>query len=127
MGRTSKRLHRQLKAAESAPQRGGRRWIATADVPDVAKLIDDGLDPTHAGYVFVRHIAAKFAEGASQLPEMRKFAKIVAEAEDEYFPLGPPMSPRTTSFFTSWTLFHHRHDAVFLAGIPDLKATLPHA
>ena len=22
---------------------------------------------------------------------------------------------------------HHRHDAIFLAGIPDLEATLPHA
>ncbi len=112
MGRTSKRLHRKLKAAERTPRRGGHQRRDVAELPDVEELIEGGLDPTHAGYVLVQHIAVDFAEGVSQFPEMRKFAKIVTEAEDEYLPSGPPMSPLTKSFFSSWMLFDLRFEGV---------------
>ncbi len=47
-------------------------------------------------------------ENVSQLPEMRAFTKEVGKAEDEYLPEGPPMSPLTRSYFTSWAFFDHR-------------------
>jgi len=39
---------------------------------------------------------------------MRAFTKEVGKAEDEYLPEGPPMSPLTRSYFTSWAFFDHR-------------------
>src|SRR5271155_4406936 len=41
---------------------------------------------------------------------MKKFAGIYAKAEDDYLPSRPPMSPLTTSFFTSWAFFDLRFD-----------------
>ena len=72
--------------------------------------IKQGMDPVHAAYAFVQHITSYFAEGVSQIPEMKKYAKIVTKAEDEYLPSGPPMSPLTTSFFTTWALYDLRFD-----------------
>lgn len=106
---TSKKLHAKLS-------KGGLSDLPTAkmkgraDMPSVEKFIKDGLDPVHAAYAFVQHITSFFSEGVSQLPEMKKFAKIVAKAEDEYMPSGPPMSPLTTSFFTTWALYDLRFD-----------------
>lgn len=110
MGQISKRLHRRLKAMEASigppiPGRAGR-----PDMPSIEKFIEEGLDPVHAAYVFVQHITAHFSEGVSQLPEMRRFTKIVAKAEDEYLPSGPPMSPLTGSYFTCWALFDLQFD-----------------
>lgn len=81
-----------------------------ADMPSIEKFIKDGLDPVHAAYAFVQHLTSYFAEAVSQLPEMKKYAKIVAQAEDEYLPSGPPMSPLTASFFTTWALYDLRFD-----------------
>ena len=35
--------------------------------------------------------------------------------------------PATANEFVFKAYHHHQSDAIFLAGIPDLKATLPHA
>lgn len=37
--------------------------------------------------------------------EENRFVKLLAKAEEEYAPVGPPMSPLTTSFFTCWAFF----------------------
>jgi hypothetical protein len=71
-------------------------------MPSVERWISEGMDPVHAAYAFVQHLSSSFAEGVSRLPEMKKYAKIVGAAEDEYMPSGPPMSPLTASFFTTW-------------------------
>ena len=64
--------------------------------------------PVHAAYIFVHHIASVFAENVSQLLEIWTFTKEVGKAEDDYLPDGPPMSPLTRSYFTSWAFFDHR-------------------
>lgn len=84
--------------------------MGRGNMPSIEKFVKGGTDPVHAAYAVVQHITSYFSESVSQLPEMRKFATIVAEAEDEYLPLGPPMSPLTTSFFTSWAFFDLRFD-----------------
>src|SRR5262245_37979847 len=104
---TSKKLHAKLS-------RGGLSDLPTGKIkkgqPDMEAWIKEGMDPVHAAYAFVQHITSYFSEGVSQLPEMKKFAKLVAKAEDEYLPSGPPMSPLTTSFFTTWAFYDLRFD-----------------
>lgn len=110
MGETSKRLHDKLKK-KAAPlnlptgKMGGR-----ADMPSIEAWIKQGMDPVHAAYAFVQHISSAFAEGVSQLPEMKAYAKIVGAAEEEYMPSRPPMSPLTGSFFTTWAFCDLRFD-----------------
>ena len=75
---------------------------------DIEMLIKDGLDPIHAVYVFMQNLTSHFAEGVSGMPEMRAWADVVAQAEDEYMPSGPPMSPLTGSYFWMWALYDLR-------------------
>ena len=115
-GGASERLHARLSE-------GGTDDLPTGEVPPypgapgIPKLIQEGIDPIHAAYIFVQHITAKFAEVASRLPEMKKYAQIVGKAEDEYLPSGPPMSPLTTSFFTTWAFYDLQFDGDRHAGL----------
>ena len=110
MGEISKQLHVKLKAMASnvlLPQSSkGRK--PSPQTPDIEKMIAEAMDPVHTAYNFVHHITSVFVENVSQLPEMRAFTKEVGKAEDEYLPEGPPMSPLTRSYFTSWAFFDHR-------------------
>jgi hypothetical protein len=81
-----------------------------SDTPSLEKILQQGFDPNHAVYIFIQNLVSHFSELVSQLPEMRKFAKIVGEAEEEYMPSGPPMSPLTSSYFTSWAFFDLQFD-----------------
>ena len=110
MGEISKQLHVKLKAMASNVllPRSSKGRKPSPQTPDIERLIEEGIDPVHAAYIFVHHIASVFAENVSQLPEMRAFTKEVGKAEDEYLPEGPPMSPLTRSYFTSWAFFDHR-------------------
>jgi len=107
---TSKKLHTKLTKMATPLDLPTGKVKDRADMPSIEKFIKDGLDPIHAVYAFVQNITSFFSEGVSQLPEMKKFAKIVAKAEDEYMPSGPPMSPLTGSFFTSWAFYDLRFD-----------------
>lgn len=109
MGKASKRLHQKLQSGGTADLPTGK-MPGRADMPNVQTWIKEGMDPVHAAYAFVQHITSYFSEGVSQLPEMKSFAKVVARAEDEYLPSGPPMSPLTRSFFTTWAFYDVRFD-----------------
>ena len=65
----------------------------------------EGHDPIHAVYIHVQNIASVFAENVSPLPELGALTRIVEKAEDKYLPAGPPMSPLTRSYFTTWAFF----------------------
>src|SRR6266702_1718269 len=99
MGEISRQLHGKLKAmaSEVSLPTSSKGRKPSPDTPDIAKLIAEGMDPVHAAYVIVHHIASVFAENVSQLSEMRTFTKDVGKAEDQYLPSGPPMSPLTRS------------------------------
>lgn len=64
-----------------------------------------GFHPSHAAYVLAQNQVSVMFEQLAALKEMKPFAEIVAKAEDEYMPSGPPMSPLTASYFTSWAFF----------------------
>ena len=64
-----------------------------------------GLQPAHAAYVYTQNVVSVLSEQLTALPEMRRFAKLIGDAEEEYMPSGPPMSPLTGSYFTCWAFF----------------------
>ncbi len=61
--------------------------------------------PAHAAYIYAQNQVSVLSEQLTELPHMAPFVKIVAKAEDLYMPGGPPMSPLTASYFTSWAFF----------------------
>jgi len=106
-------------------------------------LIKDGLDPVHAAYVYIQQISSHFAEGVSQLPEILiestkddwlQFLKrtlLKADGNNDHERLRQllkfGLSTNYWNEFVFTAYHHHQSQAIFLAGIPDLKATLPHA
>lgn len=73
-----------------------------AEVKSIDSLVADGRDPLHAAYLHGQNYLSVFCELACRLPEFADYRAIVAEAEDDYVPGWPPMSPVSVSFFTSW-------------------------
>ena len=63
------------------------------------------LDPLARIYAQVQHLTAIFAEGATGFPVFKKYVKVVGDAEEEYMPSFPPISPLTSSYFTTWALY----------------------
>lgn len=78
-----------------------QKTVATAE--DLADL-----HPAHAIYVYAQNQVSVMSEQLTALREMNRFTRLIARAEDEYLPGGPPMSPLTTSFFTCWAFFDAR-------------------
>jgi hypothetical protein len=66
------------------------------------------LDPLHSAYVAVQNATSVFAERVSQFPEFKPYYRAVLHAQDTYMPGGPPMSPLTGSYFTTWAFFDLR-------------------
>lgn len=100
-GKLARRVKEQI-AREVAPPR------LPKGVKDIPSLVKEGHDPIHAVYIHVQNITSVFAENVSPLPELRQYYKIAEKAEDEYLPAGPPMSPLTSSYFTTWAFFDVR-------------------
>jgi hypothetical protein len=74
----------------------------------VEELVHSGHDPLHAAYTVAQNVTSSFAESVSVLPEFAPYYKVVGQAEKEYMPGGPPMSPLTGSYFTTWAFFDVR-------------------
>lgn len=78
-----------------------------ADVLDPF-AVEDGmfaLDLVTYKAVYAQNQTSVMAEQLTMLPEMDRFADLIGNAEEEYQPDGPPISPLTNSFFSSWALF----------------------
>ena len=69
------------------------------------ELLETGYDPAHAAFIYAQNFASFLSEQMSPMRELRQYAGIVGKAEDEYQPSFPPLSPVTTSFFTTWAFF----------------------
>lgn len=112
MGEFAKKLHRRMASkAGSLPTKEPKRRrgeLLPGGIKDVATLIKEGHDPIHAAYIYMQNFTSHFAEGVSQFPEMAAWADMVAKAEDEYMPSGPPMSPLTRSYFWMWAIYDLR-------------------
>jgi len=112
MGQVSQKLRNRLGKLASRVKQQMAKEVAPLRPPmgvkDVPTLVKQGHDPIHSVYVHAQNITSVFAENVSPLPECRQYYKIVAKAEDEYMPAGPPMSPLTRSYFTTWAFFDVR-------------------
>lgn len=62
-------------------------------------------DPLHALYIWGQNQLSVLIEQMIDLPALGKLADAYAEAQEEYMPSGPPMSPLTISYFTCWGFF----------------------
>src|SRR5262245_47888586 len=65
----------------------------------------EALDPLHAVYVAVQNVSSVFAERVSVLPEFDPYYRVVLDAQENYMPSGPPWSPLTGSYFTTWAFY----------------------
>jgi hypothetical protein len=68
----------------------------------------EALDPLHAVYVAVQNFSSVFAERVSVLPEFDPYYRVVLDAQENYMPSGPPWSPLTGSYFTTWAFYDFR-------------------
>lgn len=106
MGLISRKLDQRLMAFKS------QKVIPFQEIAEAKKLLSktdhprledlNHLDPAHALYIHIFNTLITLFEQMSELPEMEKFYDIIEEADDEYMPIGPPMSPLTRSFFNGW-------------------------
>jgi len=108
MGQISKKLARRFGRWGGRFRQAARTIPIPEDMQDVATLVDDDLDPLFAAYASAQNITSVFSECVSVLPEMKPFYDVIAAAEEEYMPGGPPMSPLTSSYFTMWAFFDFR-------------------
>jgi len=107
MGSISEKIARRFDKWSKRFRREAKTVPIPKDVRDVETLVRDGYDPLHALYISVQNITSVFAESISLLPELKPYYDVAA-AEDEYMPSGPPMSPPTRSYFTTWAFFDFR-------------------
>jgi hypothetical protein len=111
MGSVSARLCKRFLAEKE------RKVIPFSELVQTKKLVSTlkktiktpqdlkGYDPVHALYIVVQNMVSLFAEQVSNLPEMKKYYRIMDKAERVYMPEGPPISPLTRSYFTHWAFF----------------------
>jgi hypothetical protein len=116
MGIIAEKLRHQLEEAKA-----GRRAAPVSDLRRLARRVQKELGParrprqlrdyhpSHATYLAAQNLVSYLAEELSALREMWEYVAVVGQAEDEYMPDGPPMSPLTRSYFTTWAFF----DAAF--------------
>ena len=98
---------RGSKVVDLAGWQEGRKMALEAgfggEGPVPGKFVD--LEPCHGIYALAENIVSLMAESISGMREAKGFVRIVGDAEDEYLPSGPPMSPLTASYFTMWAFF----------------------
>lgn len=88
-----------------------RNTITRSDMKFIRKGLSDikkkhktgkSRDSLHHQYIHGQHILSMFAELKSPLNEMEEYYDVIDEAENDYRPSFPPMSPLTNSYFTLW-------------------------
>ena len=113
MGTTADKITKAILAHERSGVIDLSRYRAAKAAVEDARLGDDrlrellatGYDPAHAAFIYAQNFASFLAEQLSSSKELRKYAEIVGQAEDDYHPSFPPLSPVTNSHFTMWALF----------------------
>ena len=98
------------KVVDLASWREGRKMALEAGFGDDGLALGKfaGHDPCHALYVVGQNAASLMAESISGMREAKGYVRIAGDAENQYLPGGPPMSPLTVSYFTMWALFDVR-------------------
>ena len=113
MGVISKKLASRLRKAKKLLS--GLRRQAVMDFSKIPRdlkgkvtLDTPAYDPLHAAYIAAQNFTGLFMEEVTKFPEFDSYWKIYGPAQKEYMPSGPPISPLTKSFFTTWAFFDLR-------------------
>ena len=85
--------------------RDAKVWADGLDASIIKKEQMEQLDPLHAAYCFAQNKMSALVEQLAELPALIKLNNCYADAQDEYMPQGPPISPLTLSYFTCWAFF----------------------
>ena len=75
------------------------------DASIIKKEQMEQLDPLHAVYCYAQNKMSVLVEQLAELPALIRLNNLYADAQDEYMPQGPPISPLTLSYFTCWAFF----------------------
>jgi hypothetical protein len=100
-------MRRQVrsKVVDLAAFREGNEFAAALQNSVVPPETLREMHPGHAIYAHVQNQMSVMAEQLLKLPEMKGLAKIIGEAQEEYMPSWPPMSPISASYFWCWSTF----------------------
>jgi len=85
--------------------REGRKQAS--DLQDTLKATDDlaALPPAYAAYIWVQNQLSIMVEQLLHFSSLHRFHNTLEKSADLYTPEGPPMSPLTKSYHTSWSMF----------------------
>jgi hypothetical protein len=115
MGQISAKLVKRLGRSRKLVDELSREAGSIRDALDARKHEStarsrrgEPLDPLHAVYAAVQNFSSVFAERVSVLPEFDAYYRVVLDAQETYMPGGPPMSPLTGSYFTTWAFYDLR-------------------
>jgi hypothetical protein len=97
------RRHVRSKLVDLAAIRAGNAHAQALQQSVVTPKKLKGSHPAFALYAHVQNQMSVMAEQLLALKETQAFAKLIGEAEEEYMPSWPPMSPITTSYFWGWS------------------------
>jgi hypothetical protein len=111
VGPIARKLLKRLRAFQGRRERdfaafvaGTRRAEALQETVAREERLAE-FDPAHAIWIYVQNQVSVLSEQLTALPQMAPFVRMIGPAEDDYMPSGPPMSPLTASYFTSWAFF----------------------
>ncbi|MBI2567816.1 MAG: hypothetical protein HYV63_12365 [Candidatus Schekmanbacteria bacterium] len=93
------RRERGRKVVSFATMAAGAQHARDLQQSAISRDELDKHDPSHGWYVLARHQLSIFIQQTAALRETRCFTDPINDAEDEYMPTGPPMSPLTRSYF----------------------------
>jgi len=98
-------MRRQVrsKMVNLAALRKGNAMAQALQQSVVTPLELNGSHPAFALYAHVQNQMSVMAEQLLALEETQAFAKLIGEAQEEYMPSWPPMSPISTSYFWGWS------------------------
>ncbi len=103
MGSIAQRIAKQILSYQDTNIVDMDSWREGKECAE--KMINTNHDPCYAEYVVGQNIASFIAEEICLLKEAKGFVRTVSQAEDDYKPCGPPISPLTLSYFTMWSMF----------------------
>jgi len=101
----SARQHLQRKVTAIADWREAKIRAEDYQKTVISKNKLTEYDPLHGLYIYAQNQLSVLVEQIMDLPMLDKLADAYAEAYEEYRPSGPPMSPLTVSYFSSWGTF----------------------
>ncbi len=116
MGLVADKIAKKFISPRRSKDRGLAVWLEWRKIALELGFGEDGfpLDksampfPCHKLYVLGHNFVSYIAGDIYPMREAKGFVRTYDNAEEDYRPSGPPMSPLTTSFFCMWAMFDIR-------------------